>query len=165
MCGCHTKCDKHASMCIHGRNTASIHTGQPHPMIKNCLIAGWPDTKDELNVDLKPYWSYRDELAVIDSVILKGRCIVIPNSLRQPILEQLYINHMGIEKTKLLACESVYWSSINSDIDNFIKTVLCVFIFSRCSQRRSSIMTYHLGHGKSLVQTYSILKIKTTYAL
>ena len=27
---------------------------------------------------------------------------------------------MGIEKTKLLAHESVYWSSINADIENYI---------------------------------------------
>ena len=29
---------------------------------------------------------------------------------------------MGIEKTKLLAHESVYWSSINAVIENYIKT-------------------------------------------
>ena len=97
--------------------------------LKNCIIAGWPNTKDELHVDLKPFWLYRDELAAIDGTILKGRHIVIPNSLRQQIQEQLHTNHMGIKKqnkTKLLACESVYWSSINADIDNFIKK-LCYF--------------------------------------
>ena len=57
--------------------------------------------KDKLHVELKPYWLYRDELAVIDGIILKGRHIVIPQSLRQQILEQLHINHMGIEKNKI----------------------------------------------------------------
>ena len=80
-----------------------------------------PILKDELHADLKPYWSYRDELAVIDGIILKGRHIVIPNSLRQQVLGQLHTNHMGIEKKKLLACESVYWSSINADIEDCIK--------------------------------------------
>ena len=28
---------------------------------------------------------------------------------------------MGIEKTKLLACKYVYWSSINVDIEKYIK--------------------------------------------
>ena len=28
---------------------------------------------------------------------------------------------MGIEKNKLIACESVYWSSINVDIEDYIK--------------------------------------------
>ena len=43
---------------------------------------------------------YRDELVVIDCVILKGRCIIIPDSLKQQVLAQLHTNHMGIEKTK-----------------------------------------------------------------
>ena len=77
--------------------------------------------KDELHADLRPYWSYRGELAVIDGIILKGRHIVIPKSLKQQVLDQLHMNQMGIEKTKLLACESVYWSSIKADIENYIK--------------------------------------------
>ena len=68
--------------------------------LKNLIIAGWPDTKDMLHVDLKAYSSYRDELAVTDGVILKGRHIIIPINLRCQILEQLHTNHMGIEKNK-----------------------------------------------------------------
>ena len=85
------------------------------------IITGWPDSRDELHADLQPYWSYRDELAVIDGIILKGRCIIMLNSLREQVLNQLHTNHMGIEKTKLLACECVYWPSINADIKKYIK--------------------------------------------
>ena len=76
--------------------------------LKSFIITGWPDTKDELHADLRPYWLYREELVVIDGIILKGRHIVIPNSLRPQVLNQLHTNHMGIGKTKLFACESVY---------------------------------------------------------
>ena len=79
----------------------------------NCMLA---IQQDELHVDLRPYWLYRDKLSVIDGIILKGRCTIMPNSLRQQVLNQLHTNHMGIEKTKLLACESVYSSNINVDI-------------------------------------------------
>ena len=67
--------------------------------LKSFIIAGWPDTKDKLHTELRPYWLYRDELVVID-VILKGRCIIILNSLRQQVLNQLHTSHMSIEKTK-----------------------------------------------------------------
>ena len=50
--------------------------------LKNIIIAGWPDSKDEMVETLKLYWSYRDELVVIDGIILKGRHIIIPKSLR-----------------------------------------------------------------------------------
>ena len=33
--------------------------------LKGYIIAGWPSTKDEMHNDLKPYWSYRDELAIV----------------------------------------------------------------------------------------------------
>ena len=75
----------------------------------------------KISEELKPYWSYRDELAVIDSIVLKGRCIIIPNSLKQQVLNQLHMNHMGIEKMKLLACKCIYWHSINTDIEKYIK--------------------------------------------
>ena len=46
--------------------------------LKTFIIAGWPHTKDELHTDIRLYWPYRDELVVIDGVILKGRHIIIP---------------------------------------------------------------------------------------
>ena len=89
--------------------------------LKKFIIAEWPGTKDELHANIRPYQPYRDELTVIDGIILKGRCIVIPNSLRQQVLTQLYTSHMGIEKTKLLAHCSVFWSNINVIIKPYIK--------------------------------------------
>ena len=60
-------------------------------------------------------------MAVIDGVILKDRCIVIHNTIQKQALEQHYINHMGMDKTKLLVYESIYWPGINSDTEKHIK--------------------------------------------
>ena len=128
--------------------------------LKHFIITGWPHTKDEISEELKLYWSYRDELAVINGIMLKGRCIIIPNSLRQQVLNHLHINHIGIEKMKLLACKCVYWHSINADIESTLSNVLHVLNSNRHSQRkRSFIMRYHSGPGKQLEQTYFILTI------
>ena len=91
------------------------------PQLKGIIITGWLYSRDELHVDLQPYWSYRDELAVIDGIILKGKCTIIPNSLKKQVLNQLHKNHMGIEKTKLLAHECINWPNINADIEKYIK--------------------------------------------
>ena len=102
--------------------TDSAHNGtgwtSPIPTI---IITGWPSTKDKLHIDIRPYWSYRDNLAVIEGVIMMWRCIIIPAELKQQVLDQLHLNHMGIEKTKLLMHESVYWVNINTDIKKHIK--------------------------------------------
>ena len=39
--------------------------------LKNSITAGWLSTMDELHSNLRPYWSYRDALVVIDGVVMK----------------------------------------------------------------------------------------------
>ena len=58
-----------------------------------------------------------DDVAVVNGIIMKGRCVVIPKILKTQGLDQLHVNHMGIEKTKLLASKSLYWVNINVDIE------------------------------------------------
>ena len=70
------------------------------------------------------------------ATLLKGRCVGIVETLQREELEQLHLNHMGIKKTKLLACESVYWTGMNNDIENHIKIALHVLIFSKLGQRK-----------------------------
>ena len=89
--------------------------------LKCFIIAGWPESKDQQHQDIRPYWSFRDDMAVIDRIIMKGRCIIIPDILKLQVLDQLHINHTSIEKTKLLACQSIYWASINNNTENCIK--------------------------------------------
>ena len=60
-------------------------------------------------------------MAVIDWIIMKGRHVIILEVLKAQTLDQLHINHIMIEKTKLLACESIYWININDDIENVKK--------------------------------------------
>ena len=72
-------------------------TQDEHPQcLKNIIITGWPNTKDQLHSDIRPYWSYKDDLAVIDGIFIKGRHIAIPENLKQQALDQLHVNHMGI---------------------------------------------------------------------
>ena len=71
--------------------------------------------------------------------MLKGRCIIIPNSLRQQVLNQLHTNHMGIEKTKLLAHQCVYWYSINADIKKYIKQCATCLEFQQMQPKEKII--------------------------
>ena len=38
-------------------------------------------------------------MAVINGAIFKGRCVVIPKSLKKQALEQLHVNHMRYHGT------------------------------------------------------------------
>ena len=61
--------------------------------LQRIVHAGWPDTIKELPTDIRPYWSFRDELAMESGVLFKGRQILIPQSMQKEILQQLHQGH------------------------------------------------------------------------
>lgn len=50
------------------------------------IIQGWPDSIKDLPTDVRVFWSFREELAVEDGIIFKGKQVLIPESLRQTFL-------------------------------------------------------------------------------
>ena len=90
--------------------------------LKSQIIKGWPDKRDECPTSLKEYWNYRDELSILDGLVLKGMRIIIPKHCQNELLEKLHEGHFGIDRTRLQARDSIYWSSINKDIETIIKT-------------------------------------------
>ena len=66
--------------------------------------------------------AFRDELSVEDGILLKGTRVIIPESMQSFILDRLHYGHLGIEKTRLRAKDSVYWININRDIETTVKS-------------------------------------------
>ena len=81
--------------------------------LKEYIIQDWPEYRDHVQQDMRSYWTLTYYRAVIHWVIMKGGLIVVPEV---QALQQLHITHMGFDKTKLLACESVYWIDMKADI-------------------------------------------------
>ena len=50
--------------------------------LQDIIVNGWPKRRDEIPKQLRPYWSYHDELWVEDGVILKGERVLIPWSMQ-----------------------------------------------------------------------------------
>ena len=48
---------------------------------------------------------------------MKGRRIVVLAYLQDRTIKKLHLNHIGIEKTRLLVCESIYWVNMNVNIE------------------------------------------------
>ena len=44
------------------------------------IIQGWPDSIKDLPTDVRFFWSFRDELAVEDGIIFKGKQVLIPET-------------------------------------------------------------------------------------
>ncbi|KAE9534116.1 hypothetical protein AGLY_008852 [Aphis glycines] len=57
---------------------------------KGKIMSGWPLNKSLLDNALKPFWTFRDEIHVIDDLVFKGNCLVVPTSLRSDMLKLIH---------------------------------------------------------------------------
>ena len=99
------------------------------------MLHDWPVTKAEVQKELEPYLSFRDEIAVIDRTAMKGIRMIVLVSLQDKALKQVHQNHIAIEKARLLAHESIYWINMNENIEEAIKNCLTVLTFRKHDQR------------------------------
>ena len=90
--------------------------------LKNVIIKGWPSTRNECPQNLRKFWTFRDELSILDGLVLKGVRIIIPVQCQAEVLEKLHEGHFGIDCTRLRAKDTVYWPEINADIEALIKS-------------------------------------------
>lgn len=51
------------------------------PMTEDRTEKGWPDNKKDCPVKIQDYWNCRNELTVVDDIVMKGSKLVIPSSL------------------------------------------------------------------------------------
>ncbi|KAK7939091.1 hypothetical protein WMY93_002417 [Mugilogobius chulae] len=70
---------------------------------------------------IHPYQNFKEELSVIQGVLLKGKRIVVPAEMRSQMLQLTHEGHLGIEKCKRRARALLYWPHMNNDIENYIK--------------------------------------------
>ncbi|XP_015779104.1 PREDICTED: uncharacterized protein K02A2.6-like [Acropora digitifera] len=126
---------QHAEMTAH---VASVITGLPASdtrlqriieaqdedpvcrQIKTYCSEGWPD-KHSVKDAMKPYWSTRGELTVVQNILLKGTRIVIPSSMRLEILDKIHEGHQGIAKCRERAKSSVWWPGLSREIQDLVQ--------------------------------------------
>ena len=63
---------------------------------------------------------YREELTIVDELLVKANRIVIPTDMGHDCLETLHVPYLGLQKTLLRACTSVFWPGMTADIKALI---------------------------------------------
>ena len=127
------------------------------------MVNDLPSATAEVKEELQWYWSLRDDITVIDQTTVRGRRIIILAYLQKLALEQLHINHMGIEKTRLLACNSVYWINITVTLKMQLKTVCLDFQLTHPKDKMIHCeITEETSHGK-LWCIYFCIKWQTIF--
>ena len=59
-------------------------------------------------------------MTIIDKLLVKGNHIVIPTNMHHDYLETLHTSHLGVNKTLMQACTTVFWPGMTADITALI---------------------------------------------
>lgn len=62
------------------------------------ISRGWPEHRQAVSPPLRPFWTYKEELATEDGLIF------IPEALRDIFLKKIHTGHSGIEASQRRAC-------------------------------------------------------------
>lgn len=84
------------------------------------LLKGWPE-KNKIDKSVKQYYPFRYEITRCGNILFKNDKIIVPNNLKHEMLNRLHYGHLGIEKCKYRARNSLFWPQLNTDIENYIK--------------------------------------------
>jgi hypothetical protein len=90
--------------------------------LKEVILEGWPESKQDMAPEVTPYFAYRDEMTVIDGIILRGERVVIPRDMRKTMKEKIHSSHLGITGCFRRARECLYWPNMAADIKDYISS-------------------------------------------
>jgi hypothetical protein len=101
-------------------------------LIKEYTLTKWPaSVSKENNPEIIPYYNSRYELSVAQGCLLRDTQLIIPQKLRDSILQLLHKAHLGPVKMKQLARSHCWWPSINNEIMKLSQSC------QQCSQSHS----------------------------
>ncbi|KAJ2953009.1 hypothetical protein O0L34_g7390 [Tuta absoluta] len=83
--------------------------------IKHFVYNGWPRKVNDLN--LKPYFNCRLELAWENGVLMRGHKVVLPLRLRDRLCQELHSSHFGIVKMKAEARKRFWFPGIDAALE------------------------------------------------
>ncbi|XP_055699702.1 uncharacterized protein K02A2.6-like [Phlebotomus papatasi] len=98
--------------------------------VKRWILEGWPERCP--SVEMKPFFAIRTELSLMKDVILKGNQVIVPEPLRDRLLNSLHATHWGMVNMKAIARSYMWWPGMDAGIETKVK--LC----ERCQVVRNN---------------------------
>ena len=118
-------------------------------LLKHTIQAGWSEKIQQVPPEIKPYWTFWDDLTIEDGLVLKNTRIIIPTSERNDLLRQIHHGHLGTIKCQLFVKETIYRPGITKDIKDIVQNCETCLKFS--ANNCKSKLENTLGHEVSVI--------------
>ncbi|CAJ1049307.1 uncharacterized protein K02A2.6-like [Xyrichtys novacula] len=89
-------------------------------LLKNIILRGWPKERSAVPKLIQPYWTFRDEITHADGLMFKAAKLIVPNQMRQEMLNKIHESHLGIVKCKARARDILYWPHMSAQIEELV---------------------------------------------
>lgn len=109
--------------------------------LKRTIVQGWPDSRLDCPELVQEFYNHRDELSVADDLIFRGQTLIIPKSLRQHMIDQVHLGHMGTDKSLQRAKDVMFWPGMSKQINDYVLN--CKICLSRRNSNQKEPMTTH----------------------
>ncbi|KAI5750921.1 hypothetical protein M8J77_002494 [Diaphorina citri] len=124
-------CSLSSQLCLSEERRCQLvqYTGNDNNLqqLKSVLMNGWPSSKHQIPFEIRMYWQHRNEICIEDDLLFYNNRVIVPEKLRDLMLKEIHEGHLGIVKCKSRARDSLFWPSMNADIQNMIETCkICV---------------------------------------
>ena len=113
-------------------------------ILKHIIQKGWLKTIKEVPSEIQPYWTYCKELTIEEGLVLKGTRIITPDKKREEILKLIHEGHLGLNKCKMRAKETMYWPGMNQQLEQLILNCQLCLKYSRSKDK--NMPNTALGH-------------------
>ena len=104
-------------------------------VLQDVVLEGWPDKRADVPLEIRQYWTFREEISCIDGLLFKGQKLIVPHALRAQMLEKIHESHQGIVKSKQRARDLLFWPGMMTQIEEQVAKCF------KCSQ-------YQTAHAK-----------------
>ena len=89
--------------------------------LKTTILIGWPERREEVPVQIREFWNYREELTLHNGILFKNQRVIIPKALRPELTARAHSSHQGIEACIRRAKDVVFWPSMTKDIKETVE--------------------------------------------
>ena len=85
-------------------------------LLVNYIRTSFPSSRLQLPMSAQSFWNARLHLHERNNLVYFGNRIVIPDALKQDLLDGLHLVHQGVTAMILRAQSSFFWPGIQADI-------------------------------------------------
>ena len=111
----------------HDKIENATNEDPPLQAVKELILNGWPETRQQIPTLANPYWDSRSELSTYGGIVFKGERICIPQRMIQETLKTIHSSHQGMVKSKQRARDIVYWPGMNKQVEEMVsKCSICL---------------------------------------